>query len=212
MSQIVDTILVGPFLGAYTAVVGQVGALGKDEKPHGVQERRACHGPLVRGGELTQTVLEALLVLCPFPRKEDEAVKHHAGAEDGDVLDGLLEDDVEVAVHLGGVGDPPEVDPVGIYLVVCDQDEALGEQALEPPVFGLLQLASDGLVPADPDLDGGPPVGHGGDEDTKLLLGHGHPCVEVVLAVEVERRADGLGDGDAEGGGQRPAEVCVSRR
>lgn len=66
--------------------------------------------------EFAQTVLEALFVLCPFARKEDEAVEHHAGAEDGDVFYGFFEDDVEVAVHARCVGCPPEVDPVGVDL------------------------------------------------------------------------------------------------
>lgn len=70
--------------------------------------------------------------------------------------------------------------------MVCNQHQTLREMALEPAVLCLLQLSSDALVPAHSYLDGGPPVGHGGDEDAKLLLRHGHPCVEIVLAVEVE--------------------------
>jgi hypothetical protein len=56
------------------------------------------------------------LVGGPFAGEEDETIEHHAGAKDGDVFDGFFEDDVEVAVEGGGVGDPPEVDPVGVDL------------------------------------------------------------------------------------------------
>ena len=61
-------------------------------------------------------MLEARLVLGPFARQEDEAEEHHARAENWDVSEGLFEDDVEVAVHAVGVGGPPEVEPVGVYL------------------------------------------------------------------------------------------------
>jgi len=152
--------------------------------------------------ELAQPVLEAHLVLGPLAREEDEAVKHHAGAKDGDVFDGLLENDVQVTVHLGRVGYPPQVYPVSVYLarisnvlrhalwgmahlVVGDEDHPLWKVAFQPAILGLPQLASDALVTADPHLDGGPPVCHGGAQHAKLLFGHGHPCVEVVLAVEI---------------------------
>lgn len=59
---------------------------------------------------------EARFVGFPFASEEDEAVELHAEAEDGDVFEGFFEDDVEVAVHAGGVGDPPEVEPVGVEL------------------------------------------------------------------------------------------------
>jgi hypothetical protein len=70
----------------------------------------------VARAKLLESVLEAFLVGGPFAREEYEAVHHHAGTEDRDVFDGFFEDDVEVAVHLGSVGDPPEVDPVGVDL------------------------------------------------------------------------------------------------
>jgi hypothetical protein len=70
----------------------------------------------VGGRQFAQSVAEAFFVRGPFAREENEAVEHHAGAEDGDVLYRFFEDDVEVAVHLRGVCDPPEIDPVGVDL------------------------------------------------------------------------------------------------
>lgn len=84
--------------------------------------------------------MKAFLVCGPFAREEDEAVEHHAGAQDGNVFDRFFENDVEVTVHLRGVCYPPQVDPVGVdlrcqlrkydgckrtYLVVGDEDHAL---------------------------------------------------------------------------------------
>lgn len=60
--------------------------------------------------------MKSLLVLGPISGKKDEAVEHHAGAEDGNVLQSFLENDKNVTVHAPGVGDPPEVEPVGVYL------------------------------------------------------------------------------------------------
>lgn len=62
-------------------------------------------------------MVESLLVGGPFAGEEDEAIEHHAGAKDGDVFYGFLEDNVDVAVHGAGVGQPPEVDPVRVDLL-----------------------------------------------------------------------------------------------
>lgn len=53
-----------------------------------------------------------------FAGHEDESVKHHACAHDGDPAEGLFEDDVDVAVHADAVGvaDPPEIEPVSVNL------------------------------------------------------------------------------------------------
>lgn len=68
--------------------------------------------------ELREAVRQARLVDRHLARHEDEAVEQHPLAEDGYELEGLLEDDVKVAVHLRGVGvaGPPEIEPVGVYL------------------------------------------------------------------------------------------------
>jgi hypothetical protein len=179
--------------------------------------------------QLSQPILEAFLVLCPLARQEYEAVEHHARAHDRDPFDRLLEDDVDVSVHLASVRDPPEIYPVGIYLshvskhahqrpmqgmtcestsqkccgqaylMVRNQHHALRKIALQPPVLGFPELSPHTLVPTDYHLHRRPPVGHGGDDQAKLLLGQGHPCVEVVLVVPVQRYSNVLSDGDTYG-------------
>lgn len=69
----------------------------------------------------------------------------------------------------------------------------------------LPHLSSDALVAADSDLDGCPPICHGGADDAEMLLAHGHPGIEQVLAVQVQRRADELRDSDARG----PVSICT---
>jgi hypothetical protein len=83
------------------------------------------------------------------------------------------------------------------YLVVRDVNNTLWKVAFESTILSLPHLSSDALVSADPDLDGCPPICHGGADDAEMLLAHGHPGIEQVLAVEVQRRADELGDSDA---------------
>lgn len=72
------------------------------------------------GGQLSQPVLKPFLVLCPLAGEEYEAVEHHACSDDWYVFYRLLEDDVEVAMHAGGISDPPEVYPVSVYLVAVN--------------------------------------------------------------------------------------------
>jgi hypothetical protein len=112
-----NTILICPLLTIDPSVVGKIGAFGEDEQPHGVEVCGARHGAFVTRAELPQSILKPLFVGSPFSREEDEAVEHHAGAEDGDVFYRLFEDDVKVAVHSRSVGSPPEVDPVRVYLL-----------------------------------------------------------------------------------------------
>lgn len=59
---------------------------------------------------------ESRLILGPIAGKEYEAIEHHAGSYDRYVLEGLLEDDVEMSMHAIGIGDPPKVQPIGIQL------------------------------------------------------------------------------------------------
>lgn len=84
--------------------------------------------------------------------------------------------------------------------MVSNEHHTLWKVALQASIFRLSQLAPHTLVATDSHLDRRPPVRHGGAEHAELLLGQGHPRVEQVLAVEVQRRAYDLGDGDAEAG------------
>jgi hypothetical protein len=210
VSYVRYAVLIRPFLARLPTVRRQIRALREYEKPHWVEVLGARERPVVLAAQLAQPVLEALLVLCPLAREEDEAVEHHAGAEDGDVFYGFLEDDVEVAVHVGRVGCPPKVYPIRIdlltsvaamlphrmstHLVVRNQDHALREIALQPSVLRLAQLAAHALVAANAHGDGRPPVRHGGHDEAELLLRHGHPGVEPVLVIPVQRGTDDLRD------------------
>lgn len=84
--------------------------------------------------------------------------------------------------------------------MVRNQHDALWKVALEPSILCLPELSANTLIPAHSHPDGSPPVCHGGCDDAKVLFGHGHPSVEEVLAVEIERSADPLGDADTEAG------------
>lgn len=107
VSEIIDADLFGEFGRVAATVVGGVGALGEDEEPHGVFV--FC--------EFAEAVFESWLVFGPGPSEEDESVKHHSREpEDWNVAERLFEDDVDEAVHTGGVGYPPEVKPVGVDL------------------------------------------------------------------------------------------------
>ena len=107
-----------------------------------------------------------------------------AGADEGDVFDGVLEDDEDVAVGARGVGVgcPPEVRPVvvelgvwcecrrgtwrglkGTYVVVRHQDHALGKGMLDVAVCDL-DLAFDAGVTACVDDGCGAELGYGEDE------------------------------------------------
>lgn len=53
--------------------------------------------------------LETTFICLPFPRQKDEVVELGTPAKDGDILQRFLQDDVDAAMHLVGVRDPPEV-------------------------------------------------------------------------------------------------------
>lgn len=116
MAQIRHVILVGPLRAVLAPVSAEIGAFGEDEEPHGVEGMSAGQRARMTAVQLPKAVGEALFVLGPLPAQEDEAVEHHAGAHERDVFYGFFEDDVDVAVHVCGVGDPPEVYPVGVDL------------------------------------------------------------------------------------------------
>lgn len=138
-------------------------------------------------------MLQARPIFDPVPGHEDEAVEHHARANDGDVLEGFLENDEDVAMHAGGVGDPPEIEPVAVKLVVCYHHHSLREPGFQSAVFALQQLTADGGMAAYSDYGRGEPLGYGDDEDAERLLGEGHVGVVVVFVDDIQRAAEGLG-------------------
>lgn len=145
MPHVRYTALIRPLCRALARVGTEVRAFGKDEEPHGVQVRLALI-VLVLGAELLEAVGHAGLVGCPLSGHEDEAVELHGWTDDGDPFERLFEDDIDVAVEAGGVGYPPEIQPVGVDLVVGDEDEPVWEFTLDSSVFCLLELTCHGFV------------------------------------------------------------------
>ena len=102
MFHIFEALFCCPFCAFLARALGEICAFGEDEEPHWI-------GGVV---ELVEVLLEGCFVLLPLALEEDEVVELGAPAYDGDVLEGFLEDDVDVAVHVVGVGYPPQVQPV----------------------------------------------------------------------------------------------------
>ena len=137
VGEVAQVALGGPLRAAFAGVAGEVGTFGEDDEPHGVEsEGGAAEDAAVGGFELLEAVAEARLVFDPVAGHEDEAVEHHAGADDGDILEGFFEDDVDVTVHVVCVCYPPQVEPVRVQLVVRDHDQPLGKSGLQAAVFG----------------------------------------------------------------------------
>lgn len=165
----------------------QVRALRIDEQPH---------GPVLVCAQLVETVLDGRLVLAPVARHEDESKHLHARAEDRNPLERVLEDDVECAVHAGRVRRPPHEEPVGIDLVVRDQDDALLKARLNAAVRTELQTRRGCRVTRDNDRRRRKPLDDGDAQHAKLLLRPRNPRIVPCLVVEIERRTENLIDLD----------------
>lgn len=117
MLGIFPPVLFRPVGRFSSTVSGNVSAFGKQQQPHGcaiLLPTRISLGLL----QLPQSIGKPGLICCHLSRHEDEAVKFHAPADDGDILQRLLQDDVEVAMCRSpvDVANPPEIQPVGIDL------------------------------------------------------------------------------------------------
>lgn len=89
----------------------------------------------------------------------------HAPANDGDAPQGFFENDVDAAVHAIRVAMPPEVEPVGVDLVVGDQDQALREVGEQVAFRGFQEFTPDRLVPTYTDDGGCPALSHACGEE-----------------------------------------------
>lgn len=111
-------------------VCREIGAFGEDYEPHGTLllfDFTWTSVPQLRWPiflESFQAVVNARFVYAEFARHEDEAVEHHSWAYDRNLPQRILEHDVDCAMHFAGVGDPPQVEPLGVDLVVGYQDES----------------------------------------------------------------------------------------
>ena len=143
-------------------------------------------------------MLQTRLILCPFPAHEDEVVEHHARADHRYVLQTLFQDDVDVAMACGSVANPPKIGPVGVDLVVCDQDETFGKVAFETAIRKLSKLTAHGGIARDSNDGGSEEIGASNEDEGKVLLADSLPCVKVVLVVKVQRSTEELGRVDAQ--------------
>lgn len=100
-------------------------------------------------------------------------------------------------MHLVGVSHPPEVQPVRVDLVVCDQDQTFREVSSDASVGCESDLAEYTAVTTDAHRGRGTPLGQRGDGEAKGLLGQGDPCIKVLFLDDIERQADDLGYHDA---------------
>ena len=91
-----------------------------------------------------------------------------------------------------GVAGPPQVQPVGINLVVRNQDQPLREEKLDAPVFGLANLVRDRDVSRHADNGRPPPFRYRHGEEGEGLFCVGHVGVVHVAVIPVEGRADEL--------------------
>lgn len=101
-------------------------------------------------------------------------------------------------MHLGiiGVADPPQIQPVGIDLMICNHDDAVGKVELDTAVLGAPDLASNGVVATDAYGGGAPDFGHGDDEETKGFFCQSHVGVVEFAVDPIQGRADELRDVD----------------
>lgn len=76
-------------------------------------------------------MFEPRLVGGPFAGHEYKSIKHHSLANDGNPAQRVFQNDEESTMHNIRIGEPPEIDPVRVYLVVGDQDQTLWELALQ---------------------------------------------------------------------------------
>jgi hypothetical protein len=126
-------------------------------------------------------MLKPGLIGLPFPSHEDKPVEHHPLAHNGDILERLFQNDKDTAVHDIRVGDPPQIHPIGIDLVIGDQDHALRELGLQHPILGQMQLAPDALVSTNAEQCWTTILGESGDHQAKVLFCICHVRVVPVL-------------------------------
>ena len=109
-----------------------------------------------------------------------------------------------MAMHSSAVGNPPEIKPIRINLVVRDQHQAVGEHRLQVPILCLMKFTANAFISADSNSRWSTPLGDGNDEDPKGFLCQCHICIIVVLPDEIQRAPDQLDYKDTEDAGPKP--------
>lgn len=99
MLHISNSLLLRPSLAFFPGHTAKVGALREYEKPHRV----------FGIAKLLQVSSEPWLVKLPLSRQEDEVVELCAPTENWNILERLLEDDVDAAMHFVCIRYPPKI-------------------------------------------------------------------------------------------------------
>lgn len=97
-----------------------------------------------------------------------------------------------MSMHAIRVGHPPQIEPIGVDLMICNHYQSFREIRLQPPVLCLLQLSSYAFISTHSDHRGAEPSCHCSNEETKRLFGKRHVSVVIVPVDEVEGRAEEL--------------------
>lgn len=124
-------------------------------------------------------------VLLPVSLQEDEFAELHSPSNQWDPPEGFFQNDVYPAMHTTGIGYPPQVEPVGIDLVICYEDEPFRKVTEQVPLNGLQQLTTHTFVTTDHYICRSPELDHGGEEKPHGLLRESDPCIVPVLIYEV---------------------------
>lgn len=135
-------------------------------------------------------MLKPWFVGRPLASHEDETVEHHASAHDRDILKRLFQNDEDAAMHLVGICNPPEIDPISVDLVVRDHDETLREPGLQQAIFRYMDLSTHASITTDPEKRRRAPLGDSTENQSKTLLCICHIRIVVIFVDQIQRGAD----------------------
>lgn len=99
MLHVADTLLLCPGLTFCASGFTQVCAFWEYQQPHRIFGIT----------ELAQMPLETTFIRLPFSRQKDEVVELSTPAKDRDILQRFFQDDIDAAMHLVSICDPPEI-------------------------------------------------------------------------------------------------------
>jgi len=178
-----DFLIIGlsTFLGTIsrpgTSTRSGIGTFGEDEHPHSTLDA-------VEGAD---TVLEHLEVISGFVSfDKDEVVELHSLSNNPKFAESGLEDDEDDVMALVDESNPPDVQPVGVDLVVSDKDGALREGSDELSIHKL-EGTCQALIITDLNVGWAPNLSDDGEKDTKHTF-------EVCLISIIPFLVNGLED------------------
>lgn len=142
MSSVGDAVLFGPSGALCTSTWCKVGSFREEEEPHGIRK-------LV---QLLKSSCHSGAILLPVPLQENELIELHAPSQYWDLLERFLQDDVQPSMHAVAVSYPPQIQPVGVDLVVRDENKSLWKIKNEVAIDRLEELATDRCIAGHNDL------------------------------------------------------------